>query len=131
MSTKEKDKQPAGKNALEWTVFGLSAILVLGVMIVLALDALDWKGGPARLEAKLGSPLQENGTLVVPVEITNHGDIAAVDVQVEVEGGEGTKPASLTLDFVPRGATRGGHVVFPASQNSGDLQVRIMGYQEP
>ena len=132
MSTSEKKEQAsAGKNALEWTVFGLSTILVLTVIVVLALDALDWKDGPARLEAKLGSPLRENGTVVVPVGVTNHGDIAAVDVQLEVEGGEGTKPASMTLDFVPRGATRGGHVVFPGGQNPAELEVRILGYQEP
>ena len=41
------------KNTLEWTVFGLSAILVIAVFGVLAQESIRWKDTPADLHVEL------------------------------------------------------------------------------
>jgi len=131
MSREKEEKIPAGKNALEWSVFAVSSLLVLGIIILLGVDALRWGGGPARLEIGLGEAKMEGGQLCVPLRVTNQGDTVAVNVNVDVTapGGNGAKTASVTFDFIPRGATREGRVIFPPEQDPTKLEARISGYE--
>lgn len=133
MSKKQDSDQPAGKNLLEWTVFALSIVLVGAIMVVLGLDVLRWKEEPARLEIAKGDAKVEHGQLRVPIHVTNRGETVAINVSLEVAdtSSDQGKIATVSFDFVPRGATRKGMVIFPPDQDPAKLEARISGYEEP
>jgi len=125
--------QGYGKNALEWVVFGMSSALVVAMVAVLVITATGWQGRPPELAAKLGDPELKDRVVTVGVEVTNHGDIAASDVEIEVvrsAGGE-EKSANVVLDFVPRHGTRRGQVSFRDASEAGDFKVIGIGFAEP
>jgi uncharacterized protein (TIGR02588 family) len=124
---------PRGKNALEWVVFGMSSALVVAMIAVLVMTAVGWQGRPPELAAKLGDPVLKDRIATVVVEVTNHGDIAASDVEIEVArsvGGE-ENSANVDLDFVPRHGTRRGQVSFPDASEEGDFKIIGIGFAEP
>lgn len=131
--TKKSESQGGGKNALEWVVFGMSSALVVAMIAVLVMTAIRWEGHPPRLEAKLGEPELKDRIVTVAVEVTNHGDIAASEVEVQVvrAAGGGEQSANVILDFVPRHGTRRGQVSFPDASDVGDFKVAGIGFAEP
>jgi uncharacterized protein (TIGR02588 family) len=122
-----------GKNALEWVVFGISSALVAATMAVLAMHAASWQERPPELSAKLGEPDLEDRRLTVAVEVTNHGDVAASAVEIEVvrTAGGTENRARVLLDFVPRHGTRRGQVAFPDASETGDLRIAGTSFAEP
>jgi uncharacterized protein (TIGR02588 family) len=125
--------QHTTKNLLEWTVFGISTVLVLTIVALLANAALRIKEGPARLRAETGPAVAENGWFRIPVTITNDGERVAsnVDVQVRIGSGAQQREAGFSIDFVPRGATRKGAVSFKGAQMPTDIECEVLGYVEP
>ncbi len=132
--TRESADQTPGKNLLEWTVFAVSCLLLLAILIVLTVEAATWRDSPAKLATKLGIPDIKNSILLLPVEVSNDGDRVAAEVQIEIvrRSGGGEQRALFTVDFVPRHGTRRGQVSFPAEDGQpGDLKVGSVGYREP
>lgn len=122
-------RKKAQKNPLEWAVFGLSSILVIAVISVLLQESIRWKDSPPRLRAELGKAELRDGSWWLPVKVHNEGEGLAADVVIEVTAED--KTASFTLDFVPRGTDRRGHVSFPAATDLREARVSVSGYQEP
>ncbi len=123
-----------GKNALEWTVFALSCLLLTGMAVVLVKEVAGWENNPARLEARLGQTTSERGQLYVPVEIINRGDQVAENVALEVhrQSASGEQRAVITFDFVPRDATRRGRVSFRQSEElPGTLAIEVISHEDP
>jgi uncharacterized protein (TIGR02588 family) len=130
MNAKSNERPPvAGKNPLEWLVFGFSALLVIAVVAVLAQETIRWKDSPAHLRVELGEPELKEAAWWLPVKVRNDGEGLAADVQIEVNAGSET--AGFTLDFVPRGTEREGRVSFPGSIDPRDARALVRGYQEP
>ena len=125
----KEERPPAGKNPLEWSVFGVSLLLVLAVTGVLGMEALRWQGTPARLKVELGQAERRGGEWCVPVKVSNEGEGLASNVEIEVSAGD--EKAGLTLDFVPRGTVREGKVCFPEEVDPGAMKGRVLGYEEP
>ena len=125
--------EPATKNFLEWTVFGLSGVIVLGVLGSLTYAALKVDGRPAMLRAVVDMPSVENGWVRVPVSVTNVGHRVAANVQVQVSAGTGEnkREGGFTIDFVPREGTRKGSVSFEGTEMPPDLKCEVVGYSEP
>jgi uncharacterized protein (TIGR02588 family) len=121
----------AGKNALEWTVFAASVLLVLAMLVLLAREAAGWKHRPPELTLRLGGPEQRGNEMTLVVEVTNHGDVAAADVRVEIVSGtaDSLHRAHLMFDFISRHETRRGHVALPAG--GGPPRVAGVGFAEP
>ncbi len=129
----ESTPQP-GKNALEWSVFTGSCLLLAGVIAVLVKEALAWDDTPARLEATLGPPTAEHDRIHVPVELVNRGDQVAEHVQLEVlrQSSSGDQRAMLSFDFVPRDATRRGRVNFRRTDEfPGTYSIEVIGHEDP
>lgn len=127
------------KNGLEWTVFVLSLVLVLGTLGFLAYDAVTQGHDAARLEVRLG-PMRETGAkaarlYVVPVTVSNKGDRTAEGVLVEVaieKNKREIERAEVEIAYVPRRSQAEAHVVFSRNpRNTGELKSRVLGYQEP
>jgi len=129
-------KKQAGKkiekNWLEWCVFGVGLVLVLGTLGFLAYDGAKTGDGPARIEIELGEPEAGGEGFVVPVIVSNRGDSTAGDVQIEVtlEGGAAER-GEFSIAFLPRRSTREGVVTFHTDPRAGRLRARVLGYEKP
>lgn len=130
--SKDND-QPATKNALEWTVFGISTVLVLGTLGTLAAAAIRYKDDPARLVVEASAPVLENGWFRVPVKIKNDGERVAANVEISVSEGDGEsqRQAGFTVDFVPRSGERSGSVSFKDTGTPPVIRCEVVGYEEP
>jgi uncharacterized protein (TIGR02588 family) len=127
MASGKSSAREAGKNALEWTVFALSALLIAAMLMVLIREAAGWKHRPPELSVKLGEPAIHEGGIALAVEVTNKGDVAATDVRIEVESG--AHRGQVTFDFISRHETRRGQVTMPT--DDGLPRVVGIGFAEP
>jgi uncharacterized protein (TIGR02588 family) len=123
------------KNTLEWMVFAISLLLVLGVIGYLILASIRLGEGPPNLAVELGQIIPaETGKFIVPVTVYNHGDQTAVDVTVEVvlmRGEEEVETAQVTLPLVPYNSDRQGVVTFSEDPRQDRLEARVVGYLLP
>lgn len=122
------------KNRLEWAVFGLGLVLVLGTVGFLVWDAAAGGDAPPDLSVTLGAPEPRGQGWAVPVVVRNRGEETAEGAHVEVvlELPDGTREeAELALAFVPRGSERQGWVQFLHPPASGRLTGRVTGYETP
>lgn len=123
------------KNSVEWVCFGLSLLLIGGVIVFLVQDALVTGEAPARIQFQLSPPqLQEDGRFQIKVTAENRGDRTAQSVQVEVmlESAGQEERAGFLIDLLPRHGKREGYVTFAADPGKASrLQARALGYAEP
>ena len=126
----KEDDKPHGKNAVEWSVFAFSAVLVTLVLSYLGYLSLTVKQTPPELSVRLGELTQRDGQIWVPVTVENRGTATASNVQVEVEAKNGSS-ASFTLPYVPRHGERHGWVGFEPPLTRHELKARVSGYEAP
>lgn len=121
------------KNLLEWTVFGISTVLVLVTLTLLAISTFQVEDGPAEMRAEAGTPVSKDGWIRIPVTVKNNGQRVAANVEVKVclGHGEAKREAGFTIDFVPRGGTRTGAVSFRETGEPVVLECEVLGYEEP
>jgi uncharacterized protein (TIGR02588 family) len=121
------------KNALEWTVFGGSLIVLAVVVALLVRAELSGADGPPVLAAEVGQPQRHGSHYALPLEVRNAGGTTAeeVDVEVVLTAGGGEERASVVIPFLPRGSRRTAWVTFTADPASGSAVARIRGYREP
>lgn len=129
---KSTPENPA-KNALEWTVFGISLVLVLATLGLLVMAVFHVEDGPARLTVSMGAPVVAHGWVKIPLTVSNEGQRVAANVEVQVCIGSGTdrREAGFTMDFVPRGAECHGSVSFKGATLPVDPVCEVIGYEEP
>ena len=122
------------KNRLEWTVFAIGLVLVLGTVGILVRDAVVSGDGPPDLAVELGPAERRGQGWAVPVTVRNRGGGTAEGVRARVvlELPDGTREeAELELAFVPRGSQRRGWVQLTRAPASGRLSGRVSGYEQP
>lgn len=121
-----------GKNALEWTVFALSSLIITSVISFLVWQIFTKTDGPPRLEIALSEPQKAGENWLFPVDVKNKGATTALDVQVEVAWKTGGEKASLSFTHLPREGQRRGYVVFSAKNGenprTSELSAKILGY---
>lgn len=122
------------KHPLEWAIFAVSLLLVLGTVGFLAWDALRGGRGPAALAIELGRPEPHGDAWAVPVTVRNVGHETAgairIEVTLELPGGE-VERAELDVIYVPRQSQREGWVTFRQNPSRGRLSARALGYEKP
>lgn len=121
------------KNALEWTVFGISLALIALVVGVLTFDHATSDNRPPSIHVVVGQPERAGAGYAVPLDVYNAGDVTAEEVEVETLLAAGPKEerSSVTLAFVPRRASRRAWVIFTRDPSTGTLTTRVVGYREP
>ena len=118
------------RNALEQSVFAAGLLVVSAFVCYLAYAAIHGDDRPPRLTVVLGQPYDQEGSIVVPLSVTNAGDVTAKLVVVQVQ--RGSESAEATIEFVPRGSTRGAWVTFEGTTAGTDpLRARVTGYEQP
>ncbi|HYP54280.1 MAG TPA: hypothetical protein VEQ42_12100 [Pyrinomonadaceae bacterium] len=131
-ATKERGR--VEKNWLEWGVFGVALALVVGTLGLLVYDGATQGGVPPDIRVELGAPERRGENYVVPVTVTNRGDVTAEGVRVEVVlegGGAGPERSDFDIAFLPRRARREGWVAFRTDPRGGQLKPRVLGYEKP
>ncbi|HYG65823.1 MAG TPA: hypothetical protein VEL74_24800 [Thermoanaerobaculia bacterium] len=126
--------QDLRKNWLEWTVFAVGLVAVLGTFGYLAYEALAGEVSPPRVIVELGRPTPDGSRWTVPVRVRNDGGETAEEVQVEVSlesPGHEPETAKLEVAFVPRKSQREGWVTFSRDPAAGRLTGRAIGYEKP
>lgn len=117
------------KSWLEWVVFGVSLLLIVGVVGYLIADGVKDEGRPPDLRITLGKPQKSAHGFVVPVTVTNLGDKTAEAVELEVRSSSASQPetANLTYEFLASGEVRQGWVGFLDSPSE-TMVARVVGY---
>lgn len=122
------------KNWLEWVIFALSLVVVLGIASLLLYQVFSLGTKPADPHLQLGPVEAHEGYFAVPVMIVNRGDETAENVHLAVElqrpGGE-TERGEFDLPYLPRRATRHAWVTFRHDPGEGKLEPLVLGYEKP
>lgn len=123
------------KNWLEWSVFGLSLIVLAFIFGFLGYDALTNEHDQNDIAIHLGNAEAHDGYYALPVSIENNGGQSVEDVEVEVtllEGGRELETSSVTAPMLPRKSSRRAWVAFSTDpREADDLQARLVGYVLP
>lgn len=123
------------KNWLEWSVFAVSSVLVVGVLSVLAYDGWTAPLTPPSLEVHVGLPEYRVGYYAVPVTVKNQGfqTAEAVQIQVQLTKHDGSKElGDLKIEFVPRQSLRRGFVTFESDPRTAkSITARPLAYRTP
>lgn len=133
MNQTNDNGQKNGKNALEWSVFAASLLLILATVTILAIETRIWKERPPDLETRIVSTSLAEDRLTVAFEVTNRGDLAATDVLVELAS-TGSTPVDrsrVRIDVIPRRATRKGYVSLPGRTDTMGAEIVTVSYTEP
>lgn len=125
------DRNP--KNVLEWTVFGISCLLILGVFGYLIMDALRTRDPHPRLKTEIASIEKQSDRTVVEIEVTNEGGSTAADLSVQLiaDFPSGKQETEVEFDFIPRNGTRRARVEFLTGETARAVTPGIHGYREP
>ena len=121
------------KNVLEWTVFGVSLVLVVGTFGYLVRESLTAAQGPPEVVIALGEPRNGAGGHMVRVTAENRGGETAEEVRIAVRlrTREDDEEAVLVVPYLPRDASRSGWVTFRNDPRAGTLRVAGVAYQVP
>jgi uncharacterized protein (TIGR02588 family) len=122
------------KNVLEWTVFAISACIVVAMVGYLAVSAVRAEKTPPDLRVFAGAPQLHADVHRVPLLVRNIGDATAESVRIEVvlrRGGKEVERAELDLAFVPRKSAREGWVTFREDPRCCAIVTRAVSYERP
>jgi uncharacterized protein (TIGR02588 family) len=101
------------KNWLEWSVLGISLLLVVGIVGYLLFLEFTPANKAFRYEISFEKPEEINGRYLVPLRIDNNSNKSVQDVSVEISsGGNKSETADLQLDYLPRHSYRDATVIF-------------------
>ena len=121
------------KNVLEWTVFGVSAALILGIAGWLLYAHVAFTRLPPRFEIASGAPVLMASGYAVPLTVSNVGDTSASLVRVEVllRTAAGSHRSDAEIDLIPYRSKRRVWVTFPVDPAGGELAARVIAFEEP
>ena len=121
------------KNALEWSVFTVSALLIAALLGFLIYESATIGDAPPDIHVQIGTPEQRSGYFAVPIEATNKGDHTAEGVHIEVvlRGAGEEETGDFEIQFLPRRGSREAWVTFTSDPRKGTLEARVLGYEKP
>jgi uncharacterized protein (TIGR02588 family) len=104
----------------------LSALLVLGIMAVLAREHFQ-PDAPADIQVEVLSTTAASTGYRVEISARNRGHQPAA--QVTIEGRAGPELSSVVIDYLPGGSYRRATLLF--RQHPGTPDIRAVSYREP
>ncbi|HQZ34446.1 MAG TPA: hypothetical protein PK020_08470 [Ilumatobacteraceae bacterium] len=131
--SKKDTRKDDGRTTAEWTTF-IASCVVLVAVIGLIVAQLFGTSSPPAPQAEVRLPYRvEASSFHVTVEVSNHGDKTAANVQVTATlaiDGE-TTTADQTIDFLAGDATKDLVFVFNDDPTDGTLTVAVSSYSLP
>ncbi len=130
---KERDK---GRSTIEWITLIISISLVLALFSLIVYEYLGQSDQPPQIVVSYQRQQVKklNGSFVLPVVITNHGEQTATNVLVIISFGSGGNQADQTqiqIDFLAGGATEQRMVVTQEDPSRVDLRVNSISFAVP
>lgn len=122
------------KNAVEWSVFAVSAIVVVAIVGYLVSAALREKNAPPDLHITTGEAVATRAGHRLQVAVKNTGDTSAEQVRIEIalrRADEEVETAELDIVYVPRKSERIGFVTFRNDPRCCEVTARAMSYDAP
>ena len=122
------------KNWLEWVCFGISILLVIGLLGYLLYAAVTTGKSPAHIELQLGPSQERGGKFFINVVAENRGEQTAEGVYVEVvlKANGKEERGMFVIDRLPRQGKRQGIVTFETDPRlASTVEARALGYAEP
>lgn len=123
------------KNALEWTVFAVSLLLVLTILAYLVYRVYTEEPSTPDLVVEYFHDPSEHAPQRYRVVVHNKGGETAEEVQVELalhKGEEELETAALQIAFSPKQSKREGWISFKKSTAEADTVIaRVMSYKRP
>lgn len=122
------------KNAVEWSVFVVSLILVGATVALLIADAFRGRTEPPDVKVQFGTPIQRSSGWAVPMVIRNEGDETGENVHVEValqRDGRDVEVAEVTIAFLPRKSRREAWALFREDPRGYSVVARAVGFERP
>ena len=122
------------KNAVEWTVFALSALIVAGLIGYLVTAAVRERKMPPDLHITTAPAIGTHAGHKIEVNVKNLGDMSAEQVRIEIalrRGDEEIERAELDIIYVPRKSERTGFVTFRNDPRCCEVTARAMSYDAP
>ena len=123
------------KNALEWSVFYIGLVVVLGLLGYLTYLSFAFNPSPPDIAVAYRHEPSSNAPYRFHIKLKNEGNETAEEVQIELmalKNGEVVENALLDIPFLPRQSAREGWVILtqdPALADS--LYVRVISYKKP
>jgi uncharacterized protein (TIGR02588 family) len=131
-----KDTDKKGKRTTaEWVTLGVSLVVLLGLVGLVVFVSLTRGDKPStiKIEPVLNEVRQSEDAYYLPINITNDGDMAVGDVEVELSlASEGSEPETIafTVLFLAGGETSQEIVAFSTDPSKGELS-QVVGFHEP
>ena len=119
------------KNPLEWTVFGISLVLIALCVGVLGHEAWTRSGSPPSVSARIGQVLERPDGFAVEIIVENTGDRTAAGVHLRLSAAAPDAQAEAVVDYVPYRSTRRAWLTLRADPRQTGARVRVLGYEEP
>jgi len=123
------------KNLLEWTVFSVSVLLILGILGYLIYQTVVYQPGSPDLDVTYVNDPSPHAPYRYFIRIKNDGQETAEEVQIEMVlelDGEEMEVAMLTIPYSPKQSTREGWVIFSKDPSEADtLYARVVSYKKP
>ena len=120
---------------LEWVASGIGLLLLLGLLAVIARQALSQEIGQLPvIEVTAGRVVATGSGFVVAIEASNQsgGTAAAVEIEGALKSDEATiETSSAVIDYVPGHSRRSGGLFFAQDPRLHRLELRALGYQAP
>ncbi len=119
----------------EWAVAIIGLLLVMGAVVVLAIDSLNQRATPPSIELTIDSIVRTPHAYGVKLVARNHGGEAAADAIIEGAlldaAGSVTENSQARVDYLAPGAERRLGLFFHAPPTRAQLRLRVAGYQVP
>lgn len=123
------------KNILEWSVFGFSLLLILGILIYLIFQTVVYKAGSPDLHITFVHDPSPHAPYRYFLQIRNDGKETAEEVVVDLvleQNGEQLEVASLSIPYSPKQSVREGWVNFSNNPSKSDtVYARVVSYKKP
>jgi uncharacterized protein (TIGR02588 family) len=131
---KDTDKK-SKRTTAEWVTLGVSLVVLLGLVGLVVFVSLTRGDKPStiKIEPVLNEVRQSEDAYYLPINITNDGDMAVGDVEVELSlASEGSEPETIafTVLFLAGGETSQEIVAFSNDPSKGELS-QVVGFHEP
>ncbi|GAB3200039.1 uncharacterized protein (TIGR02588 family) [Pontibacter aydingkolensis] len=132
---REGNQHEEKKNWLEWTVFGISLLLVLAILGYLGYQTYTRKPSTPDLIVQSWPDPTNNSPNRYHIQLKNKGGTTAETVIIELalmKGGKEVEKAQLQIDFAPQESKREGWVGFRSNPGEADTLIsRVVSYKKP
>lgn len=131
----DNSEKKESKNALEWSVFSLSLLLLCGVFAYLGYHTYQYESSPPDLEVALLPAPSPNAPYRYHVVVYNTGGSTAEEAQLEFllkQNSVVLDKAQLSIPWVPQSSKREGWIIFSVNPAKADTVIAsVLGYKRP